>query len=144
MRVFLDANVLFAAAISPQGRSAALFVLAEQGQCTLLISPHAIAEARRNVEGRYPEALERFEHLLRIATIVPEAARSQVAWAQQNGLPEEDAPIMAAAADAGATVLVTGDRTHFGALFGRTIRGVRVLSLADTLALVLGKGRSQD
>ncbi len=142
MRIFLDANVLFAAAISPQGRSAALFVLAEQGQCTPLTSPHAIAEARRNLQGRYPEAVGRLERLLRSATIVPEATPSRVAWARQHGLPEEDAPILAAAADAGAAVLVTGDRTHFGALFGRTIRGVRVLSLADTLALVLRKGRT--
>ncbi len=142
MRIFLDANVLFAAAISPQGRSAALFVLAEQGQCTLLTSPHVIAEARRNLQGRYPEAVGRLERLLRSVTIVPEAAPSRVAWARQHGLPEEDAPILAAAADAGATVLVTGDRTHFGALFGHTTGGVRVLSLADTLALVLRKGRT--
>ena len=62
MRVFLDANVLFAAAISPEGRSAALFVLAEHRACTLLTSAHAMTEARRNLEGRYPNALERFEH----------------------------------------------------------------------------------
>ncbi len=44
MRVFMDANVLFASAISPQGRSAALFILADQDACTLLTSTHAITE----------------------------------------------------------------------------------------------------
>ncbi|KRT75569.1 MAG: putative PIN domain-containing protein [Armatimonadetes bacterium CSP1-3] len=138
MRVFIDANVLFAAAISPDGRSAALFLLAEQGFCELLTSPHAVTEARRNAEVPYPDALKRLERLLHNATMVPEAAPSRAAWARRQGLPEEDAPILAAAADAGAEVLVTGDRAHFGPLFGHTIGGVRVLRLADTLNLVLG------
>ena len=137
MRIFMDANVLFAAAISPKGRSAFLFLLAGQGSCALLTSAHAVTEARRNLEGRYPEALERFEHLSRAVTIVSEAAPSRVAWARRQGLPEEDAPILAAATDAGAQVLVTGDRAHFGRLFGHTIEGVRVLPLADTLSVVL-------
>ncbi len=138
MRVFIDANVLFAAAISPEGRSAALFLLAERGLCELVTSPHAVTEARRNVEARYADALGRLERLLRNVTTVPEAAPSRAAWAHRQGLPEEDAPILAAAADAGAEVLVTGDRAHFGPLFGHTIGGVRVLRLADTLNLVLG------
>lgn len=139
MRVFIDANVLFAAAISPDGRSAALFLLAEQGFCELLTSPHAVTEARRNATARYPDALKRLERLLHNATIVPEAAPSRAAWARRQGLPEEDAPILAAAADAGADVLVTGDRTHFGHLSGHTVGGVHVLRLADTLNLVLGR-----
>jgi len=137
MRVFLDANVLFAAAISPEGRSAALFLLAERRVCTLLTSAHAVTEARRNLEGRYPDALERFERLAHRVTIVPEAASPRVAWARQQGLPDEDAPILAAAADAGVDVLVTGDRSHFGHLFGRTLEGVRVLGLAQTLILLV-------
>src|SRR3989337_2513651 len=138
MRVFIDANVLFAAAISPEGRSAALFLLAERGLCELVISPYAVTEARRNVEARYADALGRRERLLRNVTTVPEATPSRAAWARRQGLPEEDAPILAAAADAGAEVLVTGDRAHFGPLFGQTIGGGPGLRLADTLNLVLG------
>lgn len=137
MRVFLDANVLFAAAISPEGRSAALFLLAGQGSCTLLASPHGIAEARRNLEARYPEATGRFESLLGLVTVVPEAPPALVAWGRRHRLPEEDAPILAAAVEARADVLTTGDKMHFGHLFGRSVRGVRVLRLADALALVL-------
>jgi hypothetical protein len=32
------------------------------------------------------------------------------------------------AAGSGCVYLVTGDRTHFGALYGRTIRGVTIVS----------------
>jgi predicted nucleic acid-binding protein len=141
MRVFLDANVLFAAAISPEGRSAALFLVAEHRFCILLSSAHAVTEARRNLEGRYADALERFEPLTRRATIVPEAAPQRVDWSCQQSLPNEDAPILAAAIDADADVLVTGDRKHFGHLFGRTLGGVRVLGLAETLTLVLEQKR---
>jgi predicted nucleic acid-binding protein len=142
MRVFLDANVLFAAAISPKGRSAALFLLAESRVCTLLASAYAVTEARRNVDAGYPDAMERFEHLVEHVAIVPEATSPRVAWARQQGVPAEDAPILAAAIDAGVDVLVTGDRRHFGHLFERTLEGVRVLSLAQALILVLErKGR---
>jgi hypothetical protein len=36
-----------------------------------------------------------------------------------------------------ADILVTGDRRHFGPLFGREVEGVRVLSLMDGLALLI-------
>jgi len=137
MRVFLDANVLFAAAISPEGRSAALFLLADHRVCTLLTSAHAVTEARRNLEGRYPDALMRFEHLTHSVMTVPEAPSPRVAWARQQRLPEDDAPILAAAPEARADVLVTGDRRHFRHLFGRTLEGVRVLGLGQTLMLLV-------
>jgi len=51
-------------------------------------------------------------------------------------LPEKDRPVLAAAIRHGCAALVTGDRSHFGALYGRTIRGVRIhspRSLAEEL-----------
>jgi len=142
MRVFLDANVLFAAASSPEGRSAALFLLAGRRVCTLITSAYAVTETRRNLEARYPDAIERFERLAPHVVIVPEAASPRVAWARQQGVPAEDAPILAAAVDAGVDMLITGDRSHFGHLFERTIEGVRILSLAQALMLLLErKGR---
>ena len=141
-RVFLDANGLFAAAISPEERSAALFRLAESRVCTLLTSAYAVTEARRNVKAGYPNAIKRFEHLAHDVAIVPESTSPRVAWARQQGVPAEDAPILAAAIGAGVDILVTGDRSHFGHLFERTLEGVRVLSLAQALILVLErKGR---
>ena len=136
-RVFLDANVLFAATISENGRAAALFLLAKEELCELVISPHAIAETRRNLEARYPESLDRFARLLHKVVLAPEATSSAVAWGRDQGLPEEDAPILGAAVAAHVDVLVTGDRTHFAHLFGRTVGGVQVLSLADTLRRLL-------
>jgi predicted nucleic acid-binding protein len=52
-------------------------------------------------------------------------------------VPDKDAPILAAACVAEVDILVTGDRTHFGHLYGETVGGLRVLTLKDTLARLL-------
>ncbi|MGH9441526.1 MAG: hypothetical protein ACRD16_04575 [Thermoanaerobaculia bacterium] len=43
-------------------------------------------------------------------------------------LPEKNRPVLAAAIHLGCEALVTGDRSHFGPLFGRSIRGVAIHS----------------
>jgi predicted nucleic acid-binding protein len=134
MRLFLDANVLFTAAHNPEGRAAGLLALARQGTCRLLSSPHAVEEARRNLKLKYPAAGEVLERMLTDVAVGREAPPSVVAWALGQGLPPKDAPVLAAAVHARADVLVTGDRTHFGALYGRSLEGVLVLSPAEALA----------
>ncbi len=137
MRLFLDANILFTAAHNPDGRSAGLFRLARVGRCTLQTSPHALEEARRNLRVKHPEALALFEPLLERVSLRPEAPATLVEWALEQGLPPKDAPILASAVEARAHILVTGDRTHFGFLFGRRLRGVEVLAPRDALARLL-------
>ena len=138
MRLFLDANVLFTAAHNPGGRSAAIFQMARAGACSLVSSPHALEEARRNLRLKYPSATDALERLLTAGSVEPEPPSKDVAWALEQGLPLKDAPILAAAAQARCDVLVTGNRTHFGHLYGRRFRGVEVLSPADALARLLG------
>ena len=137
MRLFLDANVLFNAAHSPEGRSAAIFELAKASHCQLVTSPHALEEARRNLQLKSPKAVAALEPLVEIAALVPEAAPVDVAWAVGERLPPKDAPILAAAVSAGCDVLVTGDKSHFGHLYGRRLRGALVSSPADALARLL-------
>jgi len=56
-------------------------------------------------------------------------------------LPAKDRPILAAAVGCRATVLVTGDRRHFGPSFERRFGGTVVLSPREALAfLVAGSG----
>ncbi len=136
MRLFLDANVIFAAAISPAGRAQALFALAEASYITLLTSPFAADEARRNVGRKYPDATGRLEALLSACQVVAEGSPERVAWAREF-LPAKDAPILAAAVAVRADMLVTGDRAHFGALYGRSFESTEVVSLAAALAQLL-------
>jgi len=137
VRLFLDANVLFTAAYSPEGRSAALFALAGSGMCSLVSSRHAIDEACRNLALKAPSAISAIEQLVALLEVAPEAGPGIVAWAVRQGLPPNDAPILAAAVAARVDLLVTGDRSHFGHLFGATVGGVTVVPPGDALARVL-------
>jgi len=139
VRLFLDANVLFSAARNPEGRAAAMLALAERGLCELLTSPHAVEEARRNLNLKHPDRAARLDQMLRAVVIGREASPQGVAWALAQVLPPKDAPILAAAADAQADLLVTGDLTHFGHLYGKTIRGLKVVTPATALARVVGR-----
>jgi predicted nucleic acid-binding protein len=138
LRLFKDANVLFTAAHNPGGRSAAIVLLARQGACSLVTSPHALEEARRNLRLKYPAAMDALERLVAVGAVEPEAPSKDVAWALEQGLPLKDAPILAAAVQARCDVLVTADRTHFGPLYGKRFHGVEILSPAEALARVLG------
>ncbi len=138
MQLFLDANVLFSACISPAGRSAALFVLAEHRVCQLMTSAHAIEEARRNLEARYPKAAPRLQVILRSIQIVSEVSPDLADDVRRTySLPAEDAPVLAAAIAGNANAFVTGDRSHFGVLFGKKVEGLKVLSLREALAVLL-------
>lgn len=137
MRLFLDANILFSAAHSENSHAYVLVRFAEAGYCVILGSPHAIGEATRNLELKSRNFQGRLARILRRIERVPEAPAELVQWAAANGLPAKDAPILAAAAHAGASLLVTGDTRDFGPLFGKTLRGVRVVTLADAVEIVL-------
>lgn len=144
IRVFLDANVVFSAALRPRDREYAFFRIARDGGCALLASAYALSEARDNLARKAPATLRRLEELVPLVEVALEPAADLVELATTLGLPAKDAPILAAAMAARADLLVTGDRRHFGPLFGRSLGGVVVLSLADGLAAVLAAVERDD
>jgi uncharacterized protein len=127
-RVFLDANVLFAAAWRPK---AALQRLWGLDDAALLSSSYAVEEARRNLET--PAQRGRLSRLLRHVHLVePE----HFTLPRDVRLPDKDLPILLAAIDGGATHLLTGDREHFGLYFRQEISGVLVLPPAEYPPLI--------
>lgn len=144
MKVFLDANVVFSAAHQQQGRAQSLFLLARAGRCHLLVSEHVLEEARRNLTRKSHAFDRRLQNLLAMAEVVAEAPAPLVAWALEQGLPLKDAPVVAAAAHANADMLATGDQRDFGHLFGKSLRAVRVLSLAKAIKAILDHWESHD
>jgi predicted nucleic acid-binding protein len=138
VRVFLDANVLFGAAYREAGSVRAFLALAASGACSLVSSAHAIEEARRNLTAKHPHRFGDLEALLASIEVSPEPRAATLAWASAAGLPPKDAPILAAAVDARCHILATGDRTDFGALFGRRMRGTIVMLPADAIGLLIG------
>ena len=137
MRCFLDANVISAAAHWPHGRSRALFRLAGGGRCELVSSEHAISEASRNLMLKSLRGAEALGSLLENLGKVSEGSTLAVKRGKELGLSDNDAPALAAAIAAGADLLITCDRSNYGLLFGTEVEGVRVVSPAEGLYLLL-------
>lgn len=125
-RVFLDANVLFSAAYR---ESSGLRRLWELEGVQLVSSTYAIEEARRNL----PEGEPRSRLQMLLASVQQSAEVSDRPLPAGMQLPAKDRPILLGAIRAGATHLLTGDVTHFGAYFGQTVEGVRILPPAEYL-----------
>lgn len=141
MKLFLDANVVFSAAHLEEGRAQDLVALARAGHCALLSSAHALEEARRNLALKSSRYEMRLADALAQIEIVAEPPSAVSDWAREEGLPPKGAPILAAAVQAGAAMLVTGDARDFGHLYERTLRGVRIVTPARALAEVLKQGK---
>jgi len=130
-RVFLDANVLFSAAWRADAGLTRLWMLQE---LELVSSRYACEEARRNLPAvEQQQRLERLVAKLRLGADV-----SAGALPPEVALPEKDCPILLSAIRARADYLLTGDRQHFGGLYGHTIEGVTVMRPAEFLSLVKG------
>src|SRR5260221_13989630 len=143
MRIFLDANILFSAAHGTESPMRAFFRLAETGICELLTSPFALDEARRNIARKHPAKTADLEQLIAHLTICREASAEEVRWAGLTGLPPKDAPILAAATQAKTDMLVTGDRTDFGGLYERKLRGLEVLPPRMALERIVTAGHEE-
>ncbi|MCH8476230.1 MAG: hypothetical protein LAT55_13500 [Opitutales bacterium] len=91
---------------------------------------YVVGEARRNLEIKFPEALGDFECLL---TVVEVSARVSATLPSEiaSELPQKDRPVLAASIRHRCEILMTGDKTHFGPLYGRSIEGVVIHSPAS-------------
>jgi predicted nucleic acid-binding protein len=140
LRLFLDANVLFLAGYSRTSPVHELLALGRAGACELVTSGYAVEEARRNVAAKGPSgALEALSAALAEVTSVAEAGGSAMERATAAGLSDPgDVPILAAAIQCRADILVTGDRRAFGRHFRTQVVGVEVLVLRDALRRVVG------
>lgn len=117
-RLFLDANVLFSAAYRDASLLAKFWTLPN---VELLTSAYAVDEAQRNLSTE--DQRTRLSAFLANVVIVTTPADS---LPENLALPDKDVPILSVAVGSGATHLITGDKTHFGSFFGRTVAGVLI------------------
>jgi predicted nucleic acid-binding protein len=135
VRIFLDANILFSAAKSA-GAIRRLLELLLDGGHACCVDGFVVAEARRNLELKAPGGPVTLDSLLDRL----DAAPMQVLDPEIESklpLPEKDRPVLAAAIRRNCEALITGDRTHFRALYGRTIHGVKIHSPRSIAELLL-------
>jgi predicted nucleic acid-binding protein len=140
LRLFLDANVLFLVGYSRTSPVHDLIELARAGVCELVASGYTVEEARRNLAIKGPDgAVEALNATLADVAMVAEARPSANKIAADAELSDPaDVPVLAAAIQCRADVLVTGDRRAFGRHFRTRLAGVEVLVLRDALRRVLG------
>ena len=128
MKIFIDANVLFTAAYSPQGKAA--LVIENLGKL-IVTSDYALAEARRNIQAKKPTALavlDGFVAKIKIITLIKPIECP-------IKLPPKDVPIFQAALQAKATHLLTGDIKDFGPHMNQPKKsaGIVIQTVADFL-----------
>lgn len=126
MRVFLDANILFSAAITDGTVRRILGLLSAAGH-ERCINAYVVGEARRNLAARYPADVVTLERLLKALNDTGSQPYAS-ATDELRLLPEKDRPVLAAAILGGCDALLTGDRAHFGRWFGKTLAGVAIHS----------------
>jgi putative PIN family toxin of toxin-antitoxin system len=136
-RVALDTNVLFSALARGKGSPPfQILELARRGRIEAVVSPFILQELEtvlgtkagwdeRRLAGLRRQ-LRRFVRLVRPHTRVSVVAK-----------PDADNRILECALDAGADVLVTGDREHLQPL--RVFRGVTILSPREYVDRLVGK-----
>jgi len=124
-RLFLDANVLFSAAYRPDARLRELWAAKD---VKLVTSSYAVEEARRNLDS--PKQREELEKLMRKMEVL---ASSPAERPVTIDLPQKDRPILLAAIESKADYLITGDFTHFGKYYGKTVEGVLILTPSEYL-----------
>jgi uncharacterized protein len=111
-RVFIDANVLFAAALSLTGASHEILREGIRGNATIIVSDYVLREAERNLDRKQPLALPALRDLLEaLAPAMVNPTQQQVLAATAFTEPK-DAPVIAAAQHAEVDFLVTLDRRH--------------------------------
>jgi predicted nucleic acid-binding protein len=128
VRVFLDANIIFSAARA-DGAMRRLLALAEAAGHELWADVYVFEEARRNLAAKTPEGLAVLDAIARRIRVGSLPATQNLAQ-EAMALPEKDRPVLAAAIHHRCNRLVTGDRTHFGAYYGKQLHGVRIVSPA--------------
>ena len=112
MKIFLDANILIAAAGSDSGASRYLFSVAERDpRWQLVTSAYALAEARANVLTKLPASYSAFASLITAPTLTIVHPPSEAILKLTRGLvPRKDEAILAAAISCSAEALCTLDK----------------------------------
>jgi len=117
VKVFLDANVFFAAARSPKGGSSFVLELAKKKKLEIVTVNHALLEAEQNILKKLSSrCLNRYyQNLLEIKPKIQSIKFVTLGKIAKFGkvLPEKDTPILLGAIFSKSQILITLDRKHF-------------------------------
>ena len=127
-RIFLGANLLFSAAYAPDSRLLELWSLDD---AELVTSLFALEEAHGNLIVHNRDGIPALDKLASEMMVVTGTRTDDLP--DDVELAGKDIPILLAAIYSGCSHLLTGDKRHFEALYGRRIVGVLVQTPAQYL-----------
>lgn len=130
--LFLDANVLISAAWKDAAEVAQIWNLKN---VRLVTSNYVLGEVQRNLN--QASQIDRLRVLMRTVQVL--FFEDLPGTPKAPSLPAKDQPVLAGAIAAQADHLVSGDKKHFGPLFGVRISGVRITSPPELLRVLRHK-----
>lgn len=112
MRVLVDTNILISAALSSAGTPYKAFLKAVTFPNKGIICDQNIEELRRIFNRKFPQKISLLEHFLSIALLAMEVVATPIEEAEEESYIRDvaDRPILRAALNAKADVLLTGDK----------------------------------
>lgn len=114
LKVFIDTSALIAGIVSSGGAARAVLQLVEIGLIEVFVSKQVIVEADRNIEDKLPEMLNEYREFIKfLDPVLVEDPHQKDIKRYITVIHPDDAPILAAAANAEVDYLITWDRKHF-------------------------------
>ena len=112
MRVLIDTNVLFSAALNPNGTPFQAYVKAVTPPNTGILCRQNIEELRRTFNRKLPHKIQALESFLAVSMLMLEVVPvPEAAYASEEQVRDvNDRPILRAAIHAKADVILTGDK----------------------------------
>jgi len=130
MRAVFDTNVFVSAFVVPGGKAERAFLLAQRRRLDLFTSIAILTETARTLRVKFDQDEEDIKHVLRLISRVSSIVRPRRRVTILHD--EPDNRILECAAEAGADVVVSGDR-HLLKL--RRFEGTSIIRLADFLRM---------
>ncbi len=144
LKLFLDANVFFAAFYSNQGASSQLLKIAARKKIILFASRLVLKEADRNLRLKASAAIVKSFHsyLQKEKINVSPVPSESILQTAEKLIHPKDAPVLAAAIAIRADYLVTLDKQHFFTpLLAQKIKTPKIILPGDFLVQVYLKGK---
>lgn len=112
--VFIDTSALIAGILSPTGAAHEVLRLCEAGVVKAVMSRQVLVEADRNLSEKLPALLSEYRVFLKhLSPLIVDDPSSPAVDQAGEIIHHNDAPILAAAIEAGVDYLVTCNTRHF-------------------------------
>lgn len=133
MRVMIDTNIFISAALFPGGKASAALMKALVSPYEPVTCDYVIDELHRKFQEKFPDRLDDLDAFLDATLPVISVVKTPDVTVKSEGLirDKKDRPILRAALDIGADLLLTGDKDFLDS----SVKDPRIISVAQFLEM---------